>query len=204
MNIVLLGIQGSGKGTLVMDLSNYMEFDLVSVGQLLREEVATGSDLGKQIKQKQDAGMLVDLDIVIATVKKVLKNHKKQNVVFDGFPRDTAQADALDKICKLDKAVYLRLDKETALSRLVNRLTCNKCGFITTKQKAKTNVCPECGGKLVTRADDTAETITKRFDNYEKETMPLIDRYKKAGILVEVDANRTPKEVLQSVLKELN
>ena len=148
MNIVLLGIQGSGKGTLVQDLSNKLDFTLISVGALLRDEIATGSKLGKIIKSKTDKGELVDLSIVMDTINKKLSTNKKSIVIFDGFPRSSEQADELDKICNVDLAIYLNLKKEDALKRIMNRLTCSKCGNITTRVKCPDLICPVCKGNL--------------------------------------------------------
>ena len=182
MNIVLIGIQGCGKGTLVAGLENHINFSLVSVGQLLRDEVATGSELGKQIKQVIDAGDLVGLDIVMSTVKKKLETDDSTIKIFDGFPRNLEQAEALDSITNVDLVINLTLSKETAIKRLLNRLTCSKCGYITRKDAVHSLECPECAGELVSRSDDTLESIEKRFAIYEKETYPLLARYKKQGV----------------------
>ncbi len=201
MNIVLLGIQGSGKGTLVQDLSNKLDFTLISVGALLRDEIATGSKLGKIIKSKTDKGELVDLSIVMDTINKKLSTNKKSIVIFDGFPRSSEQADELDKICNVDLAIYLNLKKEDALKRIMNRLTCSKCGNITTRVKCPDLICPVCKGNLTVRSDDTPEVVNKRFEQYELLTYPLIERYRKRGVLVEIDASKTPDEVLKAVMK---
>lgn len=201
MNIVLIGIQGSGKGTLVLELQKHFNISLISVGQLLREEIATGSERGKKIKERIDKGFLADIDIVMDIIQNKLSTTSAEFTVFDGFPRDTEQADRLDKIANVDLAIYLNLDKAVAVERIVNRLTCSKCGFITTKQEAVDNKCPKCDGVLATRSDDIVEAVNKRFELYEKETYPLLERYKARGVVVEIDANRTPQEVLESVLK---
>ena len=124
--------------------------------------------------------------------------------MFDGFPRTTEQADALDKICKIDKAIYLKLNKSVAKKRLLNRLTCVNCQHITSKNEIKNLICPVCGGKLATRHDDTPASIDQRFKVFEEVTMPLIARYKKQGVLCQVDASKTIQEVFEEVLKVLN
>ena len=205
MNIILIGIQGCGKGTLVEGLKGEMDFSLISVGQLLRDEVATGSEIGKHIHELQTAGILVDLDIVIDVLQKKLNENLSSALIFDGFPRNTAQADALDKLLKVDLVLHLNLSKEVAINRLLSRLTCVDCSHITKKQEVSNGVCPLCGGKLVSRSDDTVEGINKRFEIYEKETFPLLQRYEKQGVKVaNIDANRTPDEVLEEVLKVIN
>ena len=204
MNIVLIGIQGCGKGTLVAGLEKHINFSLISVGQLLRDEVATGSELGKEIKSVIDRGDLVSLDIVMSTVGKRLESDKNDIKIFDGFPRNFEQAEALDKITKVDLVINLTLSKEVAIQRLLNRLTCSKCGHITRKDAVSSNVCPECGGELVSRSDDTLESIEKRFAIYEKETYPLLDKYKKQGVRVETIESIEKDLTLNTVLKVLN
>ena len=201
MNIVLLGIQGSGKGTLVQDLEKHFNFSLVSVGLLLREEIASHSALGDKIKELVDKGLLVDLDIVMNVINKKLSTSKKPIIIFDGFPRNAVKADKLDEICNVDLVIYLNLRKEIAIDRVLNRLTCKDCGDITTLKGNEDFVCKLCGGKLVRRSDDTVEAINTRFEQYEEETYPLIERYRRRGVLVEIDASKTPSEVLDDVMK---
>lgn len=203
MNIVLIGIQGSGKGTLLEGLAENFKFDTFSVGQLLREEIATGSGLGKLIKQKIDAGELVDLNIVMSALTNALKNTKSKNIIFDGFPRNNTQAEELDKILNVDLVIHLNLSKQVAIDRILNRLTCKDCGFITKKSENLVK-CPKCGGELISRSDDTINSVNKRFEIYEKETFPILNRYRQRGVVVDIDANRTPNEVLLDVLKVLN
>lgn len=204
MNIVLIGIQGCGKGTLVAGLENNFDLSLISMGQLLRDEIATGSELGKVIKETIDKGNLVTLDIIKHTLGKKLQNTSKSLTIFDGFPRSMEQADLLDSIANVDLVIHLKLSKEVALDRILNRLTCAECAYITKKQLVSSDVCPQCGGKLVVRSDDTIESINKRFEVYEKETYPLLERYKTRGIVADIDANRIPDLVLKDVLKVIN
>ena len=204
MNIILIGIQGCGKGTLVSGLQEHYNISLISMGQLLREEIATGSELGKQIKEKIDKGELVSIDIIKNTLDKKLNNIKDGLTIFDGFPRNIEQADLLDSIANVDLVIHLYLSKETAKARILNRLTCGKCGYITKKQDVENDICPQCGGKLVQRSDDTEEGIRKRFEIYEKETYPLIERYRSRGVLVEIDANQSRAERLEIALKVIN
>ncbi len=201
MNIVLLGIQGCGKGTLVNNLEKHIDFDLISVGKLLRDEVSTGSALGQHIKRVQLSGRLVEIAIVMDTLKKKLKSSTKKITIFDGFPRNIEQLHELDKICKVDKVIYLNLSKETAIERILNRLNCLKCGYITDKKSAKNLICPMCGAKLVTRFDDNIESVNTRFEQYFNETYPLIDIYRSRGVLFEIDASKTPDEILDDVLR---
>ncbi len=204
MNIILIGIQGCGKGTLVAGLEKHINFSLVSMGQLFRDEIATGSALGQEIKQIIDRGELVGMDIVMSTVKKKLETDSNVIKIFDGFPRNLEQAEALDKITNVDLVIHLDLPKDIAVKRLLNRLTCEDCGYITRKDAVSSNVCPECNGKLVSRSDDTLESIEKRFAIFEKVTYPLIEKYKKQGVRVETIASINKDETLNKVLKVLN
>ncbi|MBQ8615491.1 MAG: nucleoside monophosphate kinase [Clostridia bacterium] len=204
MNIILIGIQGCGKGTLVAGLEKHINFSLVSMGQLFRDEIATGSTLGQEIKKVIDRGELVGMDIVMSTVKKKLETDANAIKIFDGFPRNLEQAEALDQITNVDLVINLNLSKEEAIKRLLNRLTCSKCGHITRKDTVSSNVCPECGGELVSRSDDTLESIEKRFKIFEKETYPLLEKYKKQGVRVESIESINADDTLNAVLKVLN
>ena len=205
MNIVLIGIQGCGKGTLVAGLEQHYDFDLISVGQLLRDEVATGSELGKTISGYIDKGLLVPLEIVKGALDNKLKSSTKKIIIFDGFPRNSEQAELLDSITNVDLVLHLQLDKEIAIQRIVNRLTCKKCGYITRRQDVSGDmVCHQCGGELAQRADDVEESVKKRLELYENETYPLLDRYRTRGVVVDIDTNRDKKDILDSVLKVIN
>lgn len=204
MNIVLIGIQGSGKGTLVTSLEKHLDLNVISTGQLLRDEVATGSSLGKHIKEIQMSGGLVELDIVMDILKKKMKSNNKKITVFDGFPRDMEQAIALDNLSKPDIVIYLNLTKEVAVDRILSRLTCSKCGQVFNTKRINTLDCPNCGGKLEQRFDDTIDSINKRFEGFYKNTYPLIEKYKKDNVLFEVDASGSPEEVANTCLRIIN
>lgn len=204
MNIVLLGIQGSGKGTVKENISNKIDFEYISTGLLLREEIASNSKLGLQVKDKINKGELVDTRIIMELIFKRLRNNKKPNVVFDGFPRNLAQAKELEKLCELDLIIFLNLKKEDAINRILNRLNCPKCGLTTNVNDVKNGICPVCGAKLVRRSDDTEEAINKRFEQYFSETYPLIDYYKQQNLLVEIDASLPPEKVAEQVMRAIN
>ena len=204
MNIVLIGIQGCGKGTLVAGLEKHIDFSLVSMGQLFRDEIATGSSLGQEIKKIIDRGELVGMDIVMSTIKNKLEKDSSPIKIFDGFPRNLEQAEALNEITNVDLVIHLDLAKEEAIKRLLNRLTCADCGFITRKDAVTSNVCQECGGELVSRSDDTLESIEKRFAIFETVTYPLLEKYKQLGVRVETIESINKDETLNTVLKVLN
>ena len=114
------------------------------------------------------------------------------------------QADALDNITNVDLVINLTLSKETAIQRLLNRLTCSKCGYITRKDAVTSTECPECGGELIARSDDTLESIEKRFAIYEKETYPILEKYIKQGVRVETIESIDKETTLNKVLKVLD
>lgn len=204
MNIILIGIQGCGKGTLVSGLEQHYDISLISMGQLLREEIATGSNLGKLIKETIDKGELVSTNIIMDTLSKKLSTVGNELTIFDGFPRNMEQLELLNKIAKVDLVIHLNLAKDVAIDRILNRLTCSACGFITRKQDVSGDSCPQCCGKLIQRSDDTIEGINKRFEIYEKETYPLLDRYRKLGVRVETIDSIDKNKTLNAVLKVLN
>ena len=203
MNIVLLGIQGSGKGTLVLELEKHLDFSLISVGLLLREEIATGSDLGKYISSIIDKGNLLDTKTVMNVIDEKLKQTKDINI-FDGFPRNSEQAEELDKIAKVDLVIYLNLPKEIAKQRILNRLTCTKCGNVSSKLIEKSTICSKCGGKFAGRVDDTPKAVEKRFEQYFSDTYPLLNKYKAESRVIELDATKPTSELLDIVLEVIN
>lgn len=202
MNIVLIGIQGSGKGTMVDGLKKHFDFNLISVGQLLREEVATGSEMGKEINGLISAGKLVDINMVMRVLSKKINNLEHKITIFDGFPRNLEQAIELDKLMNVDLVLHLVLSKEKAIDRLLSRLTCNKCGFITRKQDVKNDNCPNCSGTLVSRTDDTIESIEQRFKIYEQETYPLLERY--SSKVININADESVEEVLSQAVRAIH
>ena len=203
MNIVLLGIQGSGKGTLVLALEKHLDFSLISVGLLLREEIATGSKLGKYISSVINNGNLLDTKTVMEVIDEKLKRTKDINI-FDGFPRNKEQADALDKIAKVDLVIYMNLPKEIAKERILNRLTCTKCGNVTSKLIENSTICSKCGGQLAVREDDTPQAVEKRFEQYENLTYPLLKKYQAETKVLELDATKPTSELLDIVLEVIN
>ena len=146
----------------------------------------------------------MSIDIIKNTLDKKLNNIKDGLTIFDGFPRNIEQADLLDSIANVDLVIHLYLSKETAKARILNRLTCGKCGYITKKQDVENDICPQCGGKLITRSDDNEESVNKRFELYYNETYPLLERYENKGVRVETIDSIDKNETLKAVMKVLN
>jgi adenylate kinase len=190
--VVLLGAPGAGKGTQAKMLIEKFKIPQISTGDILRKAVADGTPLGKEAKVIMDSGGLVSDKIVLGLVEERLKQPDcKNGFILDGFPRNTAQAEALDKILTgsgmpLTTALNIDVDLNDLLKRLTGRRTCKACQQmynIYFSAPKKEGICDKCGGELFQRDDDKEETIKKRLDVYQKQTAPLIDYYSKKKIM---------------------
>ena len=186
MRTVLLGAPGSGKGTQGVVLSQKYNIPQISTGDLLRASVAAGSELGKQAKSAMDAGALVSDDIVVGLIRERLSHDDAKNgYILDGFPRNIAQAEALDHMLEqvgqpLQGVVLLDIEFEKLLQRLTGRRTCKDCGAIYNIYLSPSKVdgqCDACNGELLQRADDNESTIGNRLNVYQEQTEPLIAYY---------------------------
>jgi adenylate kinase len=209
MKIVLLGPQGSGKGTYASRLGPILKIPHISTGDLCREEAAKGTELGKKIKEIMDRGGLQPDEIIIEMLKNRLKKDDcKKGFVLDGFPRTLKQTKELEKITSLDYVVNLVVPHWILIKRLSLRVSCKKCGEIYNLgylKPKKEGICDKCGGELIQRDDDKEEAIKMRLKEYEEKTKPLIDYYKNKGILVNVSNNKidTPPEVIVDKILEV-
>ena len=206
MNIVLLGAPGAGKGTQAAKLVEKYGFAHISTGDILRAAVKNQTPLGIKAKTYMDAGDLVPDDLVIDLVKERLQDKDtEKGFILDGFPRTSTQAVALDsELSKLERpltaALLVDVDKEVIIKRLTSRRMCRECGFIGTDADA---TCPKCDGEMYQRDDDNEATVRNRLDVYENSTAPLIDYYRGCDLLVEIDGDRDPEEVLVSIEEAL-
>jgi adenylate kinase len=193
-NLILLGPPGAGKGTHAEALKRELGVEHISTGDMLRAAVAAGTELGKQAKQYMDAGALVPDEVVIGIVRERLLTNHPDRVLFDGFPRTPAQAEALEQVAAEvglppARVIYLGVSDEEVIARLGGRLQCRKCGAIYNTrydQLEAGSQCPACEGEIYQRDDDRAEAIRHRLEVYREQTAPLIDYYRKRGQLVEV------------------
>ena len=213
MNIILLGPPGAGKGTQARMLVERDGMVQLSTGDMLREAVAAGTDIGKQAKAVMDAGDLVTDEIVIGIISDRLDQPDvKGGAIFDGFPRTLAQADALadlllQKGMTLDSVIEMRCDDEALIERVVGRFTCAHCGegYHGKYKMPKTEgVCDKCGsGEFKHRPDDNREAMQNRLLVYYKETSPLIGYYHAKGALKAVDGTANIDEVTAQIAAAL-
>jgi adenylate kinase len=187
MRLVLLGAPGSGKGTQAKQLTEQYKVPQISTGDLLRAAVKAGTPLGQQAKAAMDAGRLVSDDIVLAMIKERLSEKDASNgFILDGFPRNNAQAQALDAMLErmeqpLDFALLIEVDLDILMQRMTGRRTCESCGYTYNVYSSPSKLedrCDKCGGNLRHRADDNEETIGNRLRVYDAQTMPVIDYYR--------------------------
>jgi adenylate kinase len=212
MRLVLLGAPGAGKGTQAKKLIEKYGIPQISTGDLLRAAVAAGTPLGKEARSFMDKGELVPDRVVLGMVQERLKQDDcREGYILDGFPRNTAQAEALDKMLvalKMPLTAALSVDVPFGdlMKRLTGRRTCKGCGqmyniyFNAPKKDGK---CDKCGGELFQRDDDKEETIKKRLDVYSSQTAPLFDYYKKKGILSSVIGTGSIDEIFKAVCHSL-
>ena len=202
MNIVLLGGPGAGKGTQAEKLVENFKMLHLSTGDMLREAVANGTEQGKLAKSYMDGGNLVPDEVIVGIIKEKLESEDiSAGVIFDGFPRTIAQAEALNAMMaeigsKLNCALLIDVADEVVVERICTRRTCKACGRIGTvrglsAEQAAAYVCPDCGGEMYQRDDDNEATVKNRLAVYKKNTAPLVDFYKDMGILHTVDGNPT-------------
>ena len=210
MKMMIIGPQGSGKGTYASKLSAILKIPHISTGQIFRDNIALGNELGKKVQSFVNSGALVPDEIVMEIVKKRLgEEDAKNGFIFDGFPRNARQAVELDKFLNLDAVIYLNVPEWILLQRLSSRRTCKMCSKIYNLQTIKPKIdgkCDACQGELIVRDDEKPEAIKKRLEAYEKDTKPLIDYYKSKGILREFrneNPNTMPDEAVEMILKML-
>ena len=214
-NLILIAAPGAGKGTLSKDLLSKYDYVHISTGDLLREQVAKGDELGREIEKVQQAGGLVSNDIVYKALENKLNDPKCDNgYILDGFPRNLEQAREYDNILersKRDLGIVLLLDipKEELIERITGRFTCKDCGEIHNiyneeLKPKKEGICNKCGGELTQRKDDNLESFEKRYQTYLESTAPLIDFYKEKGVLHTIDSSKGHLNTLMQAEELLN
>jgi len=204
LNLIFLGPPGAGKGTVAQAVMDEYKLVQVSTGDLLRAEIASGSELGKKLSEVMNAGQLVSDDLVSEMLSKDIKqkvsNPNFNGIIFDGFPRTLAQAPMLENILagvnqKLTGVIYIESSKDSVVKRLSSRWTCGVCkkvyNTLSVPPKVE-GVCDDDGANLIQRDDDKPETIAKRYDTFLEKTSPLINYYTEKGLLHKYDGNVPP------------
>jgi adenylate kinase len=198
-DIILLGAPGAGKGTQAELLVQWLPLPRVATGELFRAAIGGRTDLGMRAKAFMDRGELVSDEITVSMVAERLDQPDcARGVIFDGFPRTPAQAEALEALLaglgrQVDLVVYVQVSRDSLLRRLAGRWTCKNCGAVYHRSfspEKNQGICDACGGRLYQREDDTPETQARRVEVYFSQTAPLIAHYRQRGWLVEVDGEQ--------------
>jgi adenylate kinase len=212
VRLVIFGPQGAGKGTQGVRISEKYGIPAISTGEIFRWAVAGKTALGLRVLEYVDAGKLVPDELTIQVVRERLEaDDVKDGFILDGFPRNTAQAEALDGLlaeqgCGLDAALVIDVPQDVSVRRILGRMACTKCGrnYSMEAPPEEDHVCDTCGGKVVRRTDDLDEkTVLKRLSTYHRKTEPLKTYYEARGLLREVHGEGSPEEVVARIVSVL-
>ena len=213
-NIIFIAPPAAGKGTQAKLVSSEYNIPHISTGDLLREEMANGTEIGLSIKKDMDSGNLVSDEVITTLLKnRITKSDCLNGFILDGYPRNLAQAkkfkDLLDEL-NINKiiVIYFNIDKDTALKRTLSRIICPNCGssynlLIEDLKPQKENICDRCNHELKSRTDDTEEVFKHRFDTYINSTKDLIEYYRNLGLLYEIEVSDKSAETIFKEVKEI-
>ena len=205
MNLILLGAPGAGKGTQAELLTEKLGIPAISTGNMLREAMKNGTEVGKQAKSYMDQGLLVPDDVIIGIVReRVSQPDCQKGFILDGVPRTIPQAEALEKAgIRIDYVVSIEIDDSVIENRMSGRRVCSACGAsyqVVANPPKKEGICDLCGGELVIRKDDVPETVHRRLEVYHEETEALKDYYAKLGKLKLVEGNQPIEDADKAIL----
>ena len=212
MKIIMLGAPGAGKGTQAKKIAEKYQIPHISTGDIFRSNIKEGTELGMKAKAYMDQGGLVPDELTIGMLMdRIQKDDCKNGYVLDGFPRTIPQAESLtnalnERNQKIDYAVNVDVPDENIVNRMSGRRACSSCGatyHIVYKPSKVEGICDVCGDKLVLRDDDKPETVKKRLSVYHDQTQPLIDYYKEAGVLANVDGTQDMEKVFSDIVAVL-
>ncbi len=204
MNLILLGAPGAGKGTQAVRIAEKYNIPHISTGDIFRKNIKEQTPIGVIAKSYIDKGQLVPDEVTVEIVRlRLLEEDAKNGYLLDGFPRNLAQAEALDKITTVDTVINIDVELSALSDRLCGRRVCSKCGESYHITMKKDEVCDKCGAPLIHRADDKPETVNERLAVYTAQTAPLIEYYGKQGKLVSVDGMKKIEEVFAQITEEL-
>ncbi len=206
MNIILLGAPGAGKGTQATKISDRYGMPHISTGDIFRENIKNKTEIGLLAKSYTDKGQLVPDEVTCKIVEgRLAREDCEKGYLLDGFPRNIAQAEALDKFAKIDVVLNIDIDLSLLMDRLCGRRVCKDCGesyHVSTLNGVTT--CSRCGGELYQRKDDNPETVSSRLSVYNEQTAPLIEYYTEKGILVNLHGAATVEEVFAEIVGVLD
>jgi len=207
MKLILLGAPGSGKGTQAVYISEKLSIPTISTGDILRAAIKSGTEIGLKAKEYIEAGKLVPDEIVLGIVRERISSEDcKNGFILDGFPRTIPQAEALEEMVPIDCALALEVPDSAIVQRMAGRRVCKNCGKtynIDSKPPKSEGICDDCGGELITRADDNPETVLERLAVYHRESEPLKAFYEGRGKLRSVADQGTVERNKALVLKTL-
>lgn len=210
--VIFLGAPGAGKGTQAREAAKELGVPHLSTGDMFRENVAKGTELGRRAEPIMKSGALVPDDITLGMVEeRIGRADCQRGFIFDGFPRTLAQAEKLDEMLAQRgygnaKVIYITVPDEIVVRRVTGRRTCKQCGAIYNIYDAPPKVagkCDACGGELTQRADDSEQTARSRIAAYNSQTLPLVEHYRRKGALVEVDGTVDPAGVNRAIMQIL-
>ena len=207
MNIILVGPQGCGKGTQAEKIAEHYSMKHFSTGDAFRAEVASGSELGKKLKEIMDAGELVPVEIVNDVIRGAIEQHKERGLIFDGYPRTQEQASFLESVTDVDAIVAIEISDEEAVRRISSRYMCPKCGkgyntvTLPPKEEGK---CDLDGEALIQRDDDKPEAVRKRLADYHAKTAPIIAFFEEKGVAVHrINGEQPIEDVFSTIVEKL-
>ncbi|HHV38238.1 MAG TPA: adenylate kinase [Tepidimicrobium sp.] len=212
MRLVLLGPPGAGKGTQASVIVREYNIPHISTGDIFRDNIKRGTELGKKAKEYMDKGLLVPDDLVVSIVRdRIAEADCKGGFLLDGFPRTVSQGEALDEELErislgLDKVINIDVEKEILLQRAMGRRVCRDCGatyHVEFSPPKEEGICDTCNGELFQREDDKVETVEQRIKVYNEQTEPLIDYYTRKGLILNVDGSKSIDEIFEKISQSL-
>jgi len=213
MNLVVLGPQGSGKGTQAEKLSQKFDLEHIDMGKFLREVARQDTPIGREVYRIQNVTKTLVPSRVLEEVFtiKLSSMPREKGVAFDGVPRTMDQAKYIEKTVlefgrKIDKVVYIKISQEEAIKRISKRWVCEKCKTVLIMGKDindKNDKCPNCDGNISQRIDDTEEGIIKRLKVFKDETIPVIDHFREKGLVIEINGEQSQDDVFQEILNSI-
>ncbi len=213
MNLIILGPQGSGKGTQAKLLAEKYNLEHIETGEILRQIAKSGTAIGKKIGEMHDAGILIPSNMLKEVLFLRIKSlNREKGIISDGTPRKVDQVEYFEDMIeemgrKISNLIYINIPEKESIERISKRWQCEKCKRILIMGKdveSPENQCPDCEGKIVQRADDTLEGIKKRLDIFKNETIPVIENFRKRGLLIEINGEKSIEGVFQNICQKLD